>query len=169
MNLYLESLFVGIYCVILYFLILCLSINDHLISTKYFLFLFGFLKHFLGYFLGIHNYWCKLHKNNSTNNNNNNNALNIKFNFKFNLVGSIGSIGSIGFYSILLTTSLLEGILFVIIGGLIEHIFKYKISKNNLKIDNLENYLYFFFLGIFMHIFSEWIGIHTFYIHFICL
>lgn len=48
MKLILESIFVGIYMVFLY---LYLQTNN--------LFIIGFIKHLFGYFLFIHNYYCK--------------------------------------------------------------------------------------------------------------
>ena len=46
-----ESLFVGVYSCILYLLI---PMNDTMIA----LFVVGFLKHYLGNLLGIHDYYC---------------------------------------------------------------------------------------------------------------
>jgi hypothetical protein len=46
-----ESIFVGVYSCILYLLI---PIND----TRLALFVVGFLKHYLGNWLGIHDYYC---------------------------------------------------------------------------------------------------------------
>lgn len=54
-NVYKEGLFVGIYTIFIY---LCVQIffrhNIYLL-----LFLVGFCKHYLGYFLGLHDYYCK--------------------------------------------------------------------------------------------------------------
>ena len=51
MNYIYESLFVGVYSCILYLLI---PMND----TRIALFVVGFLKHYLGNLLGIHDYYC---------------------------------------------------------------------------------------------------------------
>ena len=49
-----ESILVGIYSILFYYLFSLFIIN------KYFLFFFtGFFKHLMGYFLYIHNYYCK--------------------------------------------------------------------------------------------------------------
>ena len=49
-----ESIIVGIYSISLYYLF------SFLITNRFFLFFFtGFFKHLLGYFLYIHNYYCK--------------------------------------------------------------------------------------------------------------
>lgn len=138
MNLLIESLFVGIYCVFLYFFMLFIFSTK--ISQTYFLFIFGFLKHFLGYFLGIHKYWCNLHSNYTNNEKN-------KYWKKI---------------WILIITSLLEGILFVIIGRIV-YSFVYFIFKIKWT-----NYIYFFFLGIFIHFLAELIGIHDYYSKNIC-
>lgn len=46
----LEAAFVGLYCLVVYVL---------LSPQKYMWFLFGFVKHFTGYVIGLHNYYCK--------------------------------------------------------------------------------------------------------------
>jgi hypothetical protein len=48
-----ESLFVGLYCLFLYAILRNLNLNKYC-----FLFIFGFLKHYLSYYFGIHNYYC---------------------------------------------------------------------------------------------------------------
>jgi hypothetical protein len=54
MHYILESLFVGAYCVIIYSMIYWFRENIYL-----FLFLLGFSKHFLGYFLLIQDMYCR--------------------------------------------------------------------------------------------------------------
>ncbi len=51
MHYILEALFVGVYTCILY---LVIPIRD----TQTALFIIGFVKHYLGYWLNIHNYYC---------------------------------------------------------------------------------------------------------------
>ena len=48
-----ESLFVGLYCLFLYAILRNLNLNKYC-----FLFIFGFLKHYLSYYFGIHDYYC---------------------------------------------------------------------------------------------------------------
>jgi len=50
----LESLFIGIYCVIIFYFVNFIDINFY---TK--VFILGFFKHLLGYFLYIHSIYCK--------------------------------------------------------------------------------------------------------------
>lgn len=57
MDYLLESLLVGLYSVIIY-LILKVFVPPQSSSSLYFYFTIGFMKHFLGYFTGIHNYYC---------------------------------------------------------------------------------------------------------------
>ena len=54
-----EGLFIGFYNIIIYFFI-HLFTNNLIIQ----LFLTGFFKHYLGYFTGIQDYYCKINKNN---------------------------------------------------------------------------------------------------------
>lgn len=56
MNYLLESLFVGIYCCSIY---LGLSYTGITNNVYLMLFMVGFMKHFFGYFLKIHDYYCK--------------------------------------------------------------------------------------------------------------
>ena len=52
---YKESLFVGIYTIFIYLLVqIFFKHNIYLL-----LFIVGFCKHYLGYFLGLHHYYCK--------------------------------------------------------------------------------------------------------------
>jgi hypothetical protein len=92
MNYYFESLLVGVYCSILYIILFGFEIKN----TYIFLFIFGFLKHFFGYYLGIQNYFCK-HCDNSNVIENENKKANIKP---------------------LLLHSILEGIYFLLIGSI---------------------------------------------------
>jgi hypothetical protein len=50
-----EALFVGLYCLFLYTILGNLNLN---LNKYYFLFIFGFLKHYLSYYFGIHDYYC---------------------------------------------------------------------------------------------------------------
>ena len=88
MNLIIEALFVGFYT----YLISLILINPF--NNPYFyLFIIGFIKHFLSYYLNIQNYYC--------NYKNNHNADNSSF----------------------FTDSIYEGIVFIFIGGILIKIF----------------------------------------------
>jgi hypothetical protein len=50
-----ESIFVGLYCLFLYIILGNINLN---LNKYYFLFIFGFLKHYLSYYFGIHDYYC---------------------------------------------------------------------------------------------------------------
>lgn len=56
MNYLIEAIIIGIYSSLLFIPLNLLIKNIYLIF-----FLTGFLKHFLGYFIGIHNLYCKFH------------------------------------------------------------------------------------------------------------
>jgi len=56
MNYLLESFFIGIYCSAIY---LALSSSGITNNIYLMLFIIGFMKHFFGYFLKIHDYYCK--------------------------------------------------------------------------------------------------------------
>jgi hypothetical protein len=96
-----ESLFVGLYCLFLYTILGNLNIK---LNKYYFLFIFGFLKHFLSYYFGIHDYYC----NNGYACNNYNNSKK-KSDTKY-----------------LIFDSILEGFLFIVVGHYIFNCFKNK-------------------------------------------
>lgn len=110
----LEAIIVGIYCIIL----LILNINN--------LFIIGFVKHFLGYYINLHLLYCKYsyscnHKNK------------IIYNFTDLIIDSI-----------------IEGILFIIFG-------------NILQIIIINKYILYFIIGFSLHIISEIAGKHKFF------
>jgi hypothetical protein len=121
-----ESLFVGLYCLILYIIFKNLNINIY-----YFLFLFGFFKHYLSYYIGIHDYYC-----------NNGYACN--------------KSKKIADTKYLLSDSILEGFLFIIIGYYILYCFA-------------NRYLGFFIIGIFLHLFAELFFIHNYFCKYRCI
>lgn len=96
-----ESLFVGFYCLSLYILLKQFNINNY-----YFLFIFGFLKHYLSYFLGVHDYYC-----------NNGYACNGCGKDKLPKISNV---------KYLLLDSVLEGFLFIIVGHYIFKCFENK-------------------------------------------
>jgi len=120
MNYILEAIFIGLYSLLLYIPIDLLFKNVYLIF-----FVTGFLKHFLGYFIGIHTLYCKY------------NGLEIA---KINLIK-------------LVLESLFEGLLFLLLGTLI--------NSNSKKIE-------IFVIGFFLHIIFEIIGLHNVFINNTC-
>ena len=100
-----ESLFVGLYCSFLYIIISNFNLN----LNKYcFLFLFGFLKHYLSYYFGIHDYYC-------------NNGYACK-----KCICNCNNSKKISDTKYLLFDSILEGFLFIIVGNYILNCFKNK-------------------------------------------
>jgi len=98
MHYILESGLVGLYSLLLYF-VLALFVNNFLsLSFSFSLFALGFFKHFLGYFLNIHTFYC-----------NNGYACN-KINRNKKIYTAFYNIPS------LVAESILEGILFLVFG-----------------------------------------------------
>ena len=85
-----EAIFVGVYCTLLYG-VLRVMLPLRVIPTEVLYFYLGVYKHMLGYFAGMHDYYC-----------NNGYACHIK---KYNEIGAIGDY--------IIFDSILEGILFV--------------------------------------------------------
>jgi len=129
MKIIFETLFVGLYCLFLY------TILSNIITLNIYIFLFilGFLKHYLSYYIGIHDYYC-----------NNGYACNISNSKK------------ISDTKYLVFDSILEGLLFIIVGNYILNYFKNK-------------YLGFFVIGVFLHLFAELFYIHNFFCKYRCI
>ena len=53
MHYFIEAILIGIYASILYILV-----KPFIKNTLLLFFIVGFLKHFLGYFIGLHTYYC---------------------------------------------------------------------------------------------------------------
>ena len=136
-----EIFFVGFYCSVLAFLLL-LGMN---ISLPFF-FILGFAKHYLGYLLGIHNVYCNQGracvKINSTNKQ------------KYKAPNKH-----------LFLESILEGIWFLIIGGL----FIMFIGDKKHKKNTLLFFVFIFLAGGFTHLLAEFVGIHTYFCENNCL
>jgi hypothetical protein len=112
MHFTLEAVIVGMYTSCVY--ALCSPIPDPYILF----FVIGFIKHFAGYYLGIHKYYCRnvCNKNDAVNTN-------------------------------LLRDSVIEGIVFMVIGVMLERYIK-------------NEFLLFLILGFIMHILAEHFNIH---------
>jgi hypothetical protein len=120
MNVFIESMLVGIYSILIYL------IFENFISNNYILLLVcGFIKHFLGYYLNIWTWYC-----------NNGNAC-----FESLIKGKYISSSKN-----LLVESVLEGLLYLLVGSLF--------IKTTNKI------ILFFGLGFSLHMIFEWLGIH---------
>ena len=106
MNYLLESFFVGIYCCFIYcFTYLGLSYAGITVNVYLMLFSVGFLKHFFGYFLNIHDYYCK-----------------------YGCVGNVNKNARAKRNDFMLTgESILEGIVFIILGSLLALFIKSKL------------------------------------------
>jgi len=98
MKIIFESVFVGLYCLFLYTIFSNITLNKYL-----FLYLLGFLKHYLSYYIGIHDYYCN--NGYACCNNNSKKISDTKY---------------------LLFDSILEGFLFIIVG---HFILKYLTNK----------------------------------------
>lgn len=126
---FIEAIFIGLYTFILS------SLLNLIVNFNIQLFLTGFIKHLSGYYIGLHYYYC--------NNNNfyNNNFYNNKYSYKNDY---------------LLSQSIYEGILFILIGNILN----YYISN--------QKFIYFG-IGFLLHIISEKIGYHKYFINNYCI
>ena len=127
-----ESIFVGIYCSILYFLFSFLKIKNIYVL----LFIIGFFKHYIAYEIGIQDYYCK-------------------HGYACKKKKGILKISQ----KEIILYSLIEGLLFLILGMLLLNI----------------NYLYknqiilYFIIGVNLHILCEIFGIHKKFCNNLCL
>jgi hypothetical protein len=100
------------------------------------------MKHLLGYYFGLHTYYCNngeaclLENNKNNTNNNNNNKIKYKANTNELLIASFG-----------------ESFIFVLFG------FGLSFILTNLD-KRVNRYILFFLLGFILHVESEYLGIH---------
>jgi len=104
-----------------------------------FFFLLGFLKHFLAYFLQIHSYYCN-------------------YGFQCNR-DNITGLSRMAVFDNVVSQSILEGLSFLLIGPFVF----FFLQSQKMKI------LFVFVLGFLTHIFSEWIGLHSYFCHTNCI
>jgi hypothetical protein len=132
MHYLLESLFVGGYTVFLY---IPLSYLVKPLNLQFFL--LGFLKHFLGHIVGLHDYYCNE-------------------GYRCKLVNSREK-NVIYHYddSRLISESVLEGLYFLVVGSLL-----FNEKMTNLKKEN--TIVFVFFIGFFTHLVFELLGIHEY-------
>jgi hypothetical protein len=142
MHYFFESIFVGVYTLIIYTLLNSFIINKNI---NIILFIVGFFKHYLGHYLNLHTYYC-------------NNGYACKLNNKKSLkeVKRCKAYLSVISNLDIFTESFFEGIAFIFIGKFI-HTF----LVTYLKINN--KFLLFFLIGFSLHMLSEILHIHTFF------
>lgn len=141
-----EAFAVGVYCVGVYQTLYFLSgkffptVTRSFFQSNVFVFLFvlGFLKHFMGYYLGLHTYYCK--NPDSTG-------------YLQNKTTSIQCIDSIPFTSKLFMASIFEGLLFIGMGWLFFDVLR---ASNHPALS-------IFFIGVLLHIFSDIVGGHRYF------
>jgi len=137
MHYFIESIFVGIYCVILYNFLYLLNITLQIKNNYILLFMLGFLKHISGFILGIHQYYCN-------------------FGYQCTKVLQINEINKDNYhakYKPVIYQSILEGLYFLLLG-----------SVGFTYLSSLKSHiLYIFVLGIITHIVSEWLYIHNYF------
>jgi hypothetical protein len=128
MNYIFESIIVGIYSVILFIII------SYFIKNKYFiLFIVGFIKHLLGGYLNIHNFYCN-------------------YGYSCYLHNDCKNGKCYDDKKYLFLRSLFEGLLYLFVGSiLIELPF------------DLKNIYLYFLIGFILHLFFEWLGIHKYF------
>ena len=114
-----ESLFVGIYVCVIYFF------TSYVVSSNFTLLLFvvGFLKHFLGYYLKIQDYYC---------------------------ASCVKGSKSYTTKQILFGESILEGVVFIMLGFL-------------LKVFIENRWVLMFLLGFLLHMIAEFAGVHKYF------
>ena len=129
-QLFFECIAVGTYCLFLFSLLQYFNLE-----WKNTLFLLGFSKHFIGYFLGFHSAYCQYGANCQLNR-----TPYMKTIHYERIVKNITIIGE----------SIIEGFVFLLLGWIL--------YKNGIK----NNYINVFFIGFFLHILSDILGFHTY-------
>jgi hypothetical protein len=152
-----ESIFVALYSVFIYYLFIYFKLLTHNINNNknivYILFIVGFFKHFIGFYSGLHTYYC----NNgyaclSVNKNINNDNIYIsKYTNLFMLI----------------LESITEGYLFCLFGFfllfIIETIFIIFHKKKRFSINIM--YFIIFLIGLLLYLIFEISGLH----HLFCI
>jgi len=133
-----ESIFVGIYSVILYSIIYFYSTLFKAISMFFYwdwvcLFILGFSKHFLSYYLSIQDYYCEHGEA---------------------CMRTDDTLTFIASHDGLLVESLIEGVVFMILGILM---FSFVPFFRKRKIFSV------FLISIAIHFLAEWVGFHTYF------
>lgn len=141
-----ESTIVGIYTTVLTFVIAFIpsffipSTHKNVLHFIFFFFTLGFIKHFLGFYLGLQSFYCNYGIECSKKDDNNNLEARRPSFFE----------------------NLLEGIVFVLFGLIFKNIFSMLLKYGN----NI--YLISFFTGFFLHFISDMVGVHAFFCKYYC-
>ena len=130
-----EAIIIGLYSLFIGFFIDIINLQIPLYIK---LFIIGYIKHILAYYLNLHTYYC-------------NNGYACKSNLSF-VTDKRSIISNLDIF----TESFFEGIVFIFIGRFI-HTF----LVTYLKINN--QFLLFFLIGFTLHMLSEILHIHTFF------
>jgi hypothetical protein len=134
MHYIIESIFVALYSFSVAFLL-----SPILHNYTFLLFFTGFFKHFFGYMLGIHAYYCK------------HGYLCNKIKYKQLLNTQILNIQKTSNQLFqLIGESIIEGIIFVVFGKIISIFIRYKLFA-------------IFIIGFILHILAEIVGIHSYF------
>jgi hypothetical protein len=130
-----ESTMVGFYTLIMgFFLSFLILPTKKNISFVLFFFVLGFLKHDLGFWLGLQTFYCNKGEKCKKVHNNNHQTWKAK---EPSLLENVG-----------------EGILFVLFGWMLQKLF---------FITYTHIYVTSFFIGFLLHVISEFSGVHTFF------
>ena len=127
-----EAIFVGAYSYIIAIILSFCIIHKYYKYSYLLLFWTGFIKHFSGYLLGIQTYYCNYGCYKERKYQKNRKAVN-------NTPG-------------LIIESILEGIIYIVIGTIITQFITYKHLLSTV-----------FFTGLIIHILSELLGFHTYF------
>ena len=128
MNYIFEAIIVGIYSVLIFLII------SQFIENKYnILFVVGFVKHMLGGYLNIHNFYCN-------------------YGYSCHLYNDCKNGECYDDKTYLFFRSILEGFIYLLLGSFIIEL---PITLKNV-------YLYFL-IGFILHILSEWLKIHKYF------
>lgn len=138
MNYLVESIFVGFYILLLYGILGFIFTRFKLGNMESLLFfILGFVKHLLGYLLGIHTYYC---------------------NYGYKCLGEGTRVAT---SKNLIVESFIEGIYFICFGIILSRI----VIDNNVKSYNKTIIMggSIFVFGVGTHILAELLGIHTYF------
>ena len=137
MHYILESVFVGVYSTLVYFVFSRFSI------FQVQLFVTGFFKHFLGFFIGLHSYYCNIgHACSRTEEKQKEKENERK---RANMSKKM-----------LITQSIIEGFLFILLGCTLSLFIKHK-------------YVVIFLTGFILHLVFEFLKIHKLFCECYCI
>lgn len=134
-----ESVFVGLYTLVIAFFLSFFIPNTKIYNSFFiFLFILGFMKHLLGYWIQLQTLYC-------------NYGVACKINKNTSLMNTWKAKEP------LFIENIVEGLLFVIVGFLI-HLCTFK------KLFDFQNIYYVsFMIGVFAHLIFDLVGFHTFF------